>query len=91
MAKNAIRNEGSKGMVDVAANTALVEIPLGELNPDHYVSRQLHVSTLSPRQASGLRRLTLGLRDAHAQLECGRHVDNTADAVRWIFEAVAQE
>ena len=53
--------------------------------------RSMHVNlTLDHEQSQSAKRITEGLRQSHAQLKCGRHVETTLDAVRWLFELVAE-
>ena len=65
-------------------------VPLGEgdltLPP-----RKIEVSLRSPRDAASANALTRirdGLRERHTQLDCRRHVETYADAVRWLLERV---
>lgn len=46
---------------------------------------------MSLTQAKALKRLTLSLREGHARLESGRHVEDAAGAVRWLLERYQAE
>ncbi len=53
--------------------------------------RKIEVSLRSPHDAASActaGRIRDGLRDRHAQLGCGRHVETLADSIRWLLERV---
>lgn len=58
--------------------------------PDHgYRSRRLDLK-LDQHQADVLCALARGLNQANVRLQGGRHVDGSADAVRWLLELLGQ-
>ncbi len=69
-------------------NTALIEVPLGEPREGAYLSPHLDVK-LSQEQTEALHRVTAGLQESVARLRNERLITNTADAVRYLLEAIA--
>lgn len=72
---------------EVAASVA-AGIPLADPEGKHYQPRHLDIGGLTSRQAMGLARLRTGLDAAAKRLECGRVVQTSADAIRWLLEWV---
>jgi hypothetical protein len=69
-------------------NRVTIEVPLGDLRTSAYMSRQLHVSTMTNEQAGIWRRIYNGLLETNAKLKSGLHVRSDADAFRWLMEQV---
>jgi hypothetical protein len=63
-----------------------IEVPLAALNPEAYLRRQLHLSTMTNEQAVTWRRMFNGLLETNAKLKSGLHVRSDADAFRWLME-----
>jgi len=74
--------------------TMVIEVPLSaeipSLTGGLHVTTRVEVSHLTAEQRTALWRLHKGLNDSHAQLANGRHVDHTADAVRWVLEQLVE-
>ena len=66
----------------------ILELPVVCMNA--YINRHLDVQ-MSRTQALALRRVLDGLRDKHAVLTGGKHVDSTPDALRWILDSVYEQ
>lgn len=65
-----------------------IEVPLAESRPE--LNRFRHVDArLDAIQGDALTRIYRALDRTDARLASGRHVDNAADAVRWLLEQVA--
>jgi hypothetical protein len=68
-----------------------VTVPLAGEGELSLPPRKIEVSLRSPRDAASanaLARIRDGLRERHTQLDCRRHVETYADAVRWLLERV---
>jgi hypothetical protein len=68
-----------------------VTVPLAGEGELSVPPRKIEVSLRSPRDAASanaLARIRDGLRERHTQLDCRRHVETYADAVRWLLERV---
>lgn len=74
----------------IRAEVTLI-VPLSAEADLSFPPRKIEVSLRSPRDAASActaGRIRNGLRDRHAQLGCGRHVETLADTVRWLLERV---
>ena len=58
--------------------------PFPLVETDGYAARNIQTK-LTPEEAADFKRLTEGLRAAHAQLPGGKHVDSNADVVRYLI------
>ena len=54
-----------------------------------YCPDAVQVGALSVKQRTNLKLLFQGLRDSHAQLENGRHVDHYRDVIRYLLENIS--
>lgn len=68
--------------------TALIEVPLGEVDERGYAARHVDAQ-LTPEQRGSLRRVLRGLVDKGAKMKSGKPVWTSADAIRWMLEQVA--
>ena len=72
-----------------------VRIPVAK--PDAYIARQTDFSAPAVQcrlrdedQIRGMQYLHAGCRDAHVQLENGKHVDTRPEVFRWLFGLIGQ-
>lgn len=68
-----------------------IAVPIVPVSNSPYVPRKLQLPFQSPTDAELGRvaaRVRDALRDTHAQLRGGRHVESIADGVRWLLERV---
>ena len=69
-----------------------IEVPVAEIPAETYVQRHIDVHLVGryggAAQRRALKRLTVGLNESHTTLKCGKHVDTTADAIRWLLEQI---
>jgi hypothetical protein len=66
-----------------------IEVPMGEVSLDSYLSRHVEVQ-LDQDQRHSLRRLLNGLRESGERLSSGRAVASNSDAVKWLLEQLGQ-
>ena len=71
------------------ANTATIEVPLGEPREGAYLSPHLEMK-LNAEQAQVLHRVTAGLQESVARLSNHRLIASTADAVRYLLESIGR-
>ena len=68
----------------------LVPLPeTGYLNSADGLPRKVEARLCTPVQRETLRRVQLALKERHAQLALGTHVENHADVIRWLLEQIA--
>jgi hypothetical protein len=72
-----------------------LEIRVPIATPDGYIARQTDYSAPAvqtrlrdPDQIRGMQHLHAGCRDAHVQLENGKHVDTRPEVFRWLFGVI---
>lgn len=75
-----------KRTVNKRTTTKRVQLPTQEPNEGAYLPSHVELRLRDRNQALTLKRITLGLQAQHATLRSGRHVDNYADALRYILE-----
>lgn len=66
---------------------ALIEVPVAEEVREPILFR-LDMGKLSERHRATLNRVWSALREKHAVLKDGRHVESVPDAVRWLLDQV---
>jgi hypothetical protein len=71
-------------------NSALIEVPLGEVHDKEYCSSHVESKLRTPQQRKAFRRLLRGLQQAGATTESGRPVSRGGDVIRWILEQVGE-
>lgn len=81
---------------DTLADTIALELPIGDLPHSGFEASQargrMHINAyLRSQAATGILRLRNGLRNRNAKFADGRPVFSTADALRWLLEAIAAE
>ena len=67
----------------------MIEVPLGPVGDD-CKPRHIDVQLRTPQQREAMRRIFRGLDLTGARSADGRRVTNTAEAVRWLIEQVAE-
>jgi len=85
-----------------APETITLELPVGAGEQPGYQSELIEAGEVSleqpgahfnlqigPRGAAAFARIRNGLRESHAKLAGGRPVWSNADALRWLFDAMA--
>lgn len=75
------KSEGKKG------NAAIIEVPIAE-EMHEPIMFQLNLGKLAERHRKSLNRIWWALKESHATLQDGRHVDSVQDVVRWLLEQV---
>lgn len=87
--------DGQAGPVEVTRSpspaTITLELPIGPPDPAGYLPRKIEtrLDSASP-QPLALRRIYDGMRDAHEQLDSGKHVDSYAECMRRVLELAAK-
>lgn len=69
--------------------TALVEVPLGEVAAAEYLSRHVEVRWKTEQQKLAFRRVWRGLQVQGAKTSDGRPVTRPGDALRWLMEQIS--
>jgi len=78
------------GVKEECGHDTTIKIPSGEVpNEKDYCGRHVEVK-LTAQQARWLKRLVLNLDHETKRLVCGRVVQNSPDAVRWLIEQYGQ-
>ena len=85
MAKQAVMVTGTRG---TRGNMALINVPVAEDVREPLIFR-LDMGKLSERHRVTLNRVWSALRDRHAELQGGAHVESVPDAVRWLLDQIA--
>lgn len=86
--KSEMRSQES-GVRSRKGATALIEVPIADEMHEPLIFR-LDMGKLSERHRLTLNRVWYGLREQHAQLSTGAHVESVSDAVRWLLEQVEE-
>lgn len=79
MAKTAVKPKQSA--------TAIIEVPISDAMREPVIYR-VDMGKLSERHRSILNRVWSALREEHATLSTGAHVDSVPDAVRWMLDQI---
>lgn len=78
---------GKTGTRGVRGKTALIEVPVADELREPLIFR-LDMGKLSERHRATLNRMWSALRESHATLSDGRHVEGVPDVVRWLLDQV---
>jgi hypothetical protein len=74
---------------EVAIETVLIELPLGKIGDQEYLSRHVESRLKTRGQQSAMKRLLRGLQASGAKTQDGRPVQRPGDTVRWLMERIA--
>jgi hypothetical protein len=78
----------SKPQRELSTATAIIEIPLGEVADQEYLSRHVESRLKTREQQLAMKRLLRGLQASGATTQDGRPVQRTGDVIRWMMEQV---
>jgi len=77
-----------KGHAEPVIETAMIEIPMGDVGKKEYLSRHVEARFTSERQRLQFKRVLRGLQQSGAKTANGRPVNRPGDALRWLFENI---
>ena len=79
---------GKQKQVGSVVDTVLVELAVGPIPVDSFLSRYVAIGNMTEKQARAMRRILQGCLLSGATLLSGGPVRNTTDALRWLLEQV---
>lgn len=69
--------------------TAVIEVPLGDIGSGEYLSRHIEGRLKTTRQQLAMKRLLRGLQQSGATTADGRPVQRPGEALRWLAEQIS--
>lgn len=83
----AAKRSQESGVRSQKGAAALIEVPVAEEVREPLIFR-LDMGKLSERHRMTLNKVWSALREKHAELKDGRHVESVSDVVRWLLDQV---
>ena len=81
----------AKAAVRVQTATVLVELPLGGVDSNEYLSSHVEARLKTLGQRMAMKRMLRGLQNSGAKTKDGRPVQRAGEAIRWLMEQIGNE